>query len=37
MDELEAAGMSAALVDCPGVVHIYKTGDLEVVALQGRI
>ena len=27
--------MSAALVDCQGVVHIYKTGDLEVVALQG--
>jgi putative ABC transport system ATP-binding protein len=27
--------MTAALVDCQGVVHIYKTGDLEVVALQG--
>jgi putative ABC transport system ATP-binding protein len=27
--------MSATLVDCEGVVHIYKTGDLEVVALQG--
>ena len=27
--------MSATLVDCQGVVHIYKTGDLEVVALQG--
>jgi putative ABC transport system ATP-binding protein len=27
--------MSAAMVDCQGVVHIYKTGELEVVALQG--
>ena len=27
--------MSATLVDCQGVVHIYKTGALEVVALQG--
>jgi putative ABC transport system ATP-binding protein len=27
--------MSGALVDCEGLVHIYKTGDLEVVALQG--
>lgn len=27
--------MSSALVDCQGLVHIYKTGDLEVVALQG--
>ncbi len=27
--------MSAALVDCQGLVHIYRTGELEVVALQG--
>jgi ABC-type lipoprotein export system ATPase subunit len=27
--------MSAAMVDCQGLVHIYKAGDLEVVALQG--
>jgi len=27
--------ISATLVDCQGVVHIYRTGDLEVVALQG--
>lgn len=27
--------MTAALVDCQNVVHIYRTGDLEVVALQG--
>jgi ABC-type lipoprotein export system ATPase subunit len=27
--------LSAALVDCQGVVHIYKAGGLEVVALQG--
>jgi len=27
--------ITATLVDCQGVVHIYRTGDLEVVALQG--
>jgi putative ABC transport system ATP-binding protein len=27
--------MPHALVDCEGLVHIYKTADLEVVALQG--
>jgi putative ABC transport system ATP-binding protein len=27
--------MSGALVDCEGLVHIYKAGDLEVVALKG--
>ncbi len=27
--------MSANLVDCSNVVHVYRTGDLEVVALQG--
>jgi ABC-type lipoprotein export system ATPase subunit len=27
--------MSAPIVDCEGLVHIYKTRDLEVVALQG--
>jgi len=27
--------MTTTLVDCQGVVHIYRTGDLEVVALQG--
>lgn len=27
--------MSASLVDCLGLLHIYKTADLEVVALQG--
>ena len=27
--------MSANLVDCRNLVHVYKTGDLEVVALQG--
>jgi putative ABC transport system ATP-binding protein len=27
--------VSAALVECEGLVHIYQTADLEVVALQG--
>lgn len=27
--------MSAALVECEGLVHIYRAADLEVVALQG--
>ena len=27
--------MTPYIVDCEGVVHIYKTADLEVVALQG--
>ena len=27
--------MSAALVDCRGLVHVYRSGDLEVTALQG--
>jgi putative ABC transport system ATP-binding protein len=27
--------VSANLVDCQNLVHIYKTGDLEVIALQG--
>lgn len=27
--------MTAPLVDCEGLVHIYKTAELEVVALQG--
>jgi putative ABC transport system ATP-binding protein len=27
--------MTQALVECEGLVHIYKTADLEVVALQG--
>ena len=27
--------MTAPIVDCEGVVHIYKSADLEVVALQG--
>jgi ABC-type lipoprotein export system ATPase subunit len=27
--------MTSTLVDCRGVVHIYRTADLEVVALQG--
>ena len=26
---------TAAIVDCSGLVHIYKTSHLEVVALQG--
>jgi putative ABC transport system ATP-binding protein len=27
--------VSANLVDCRNLVHVYKTGDLEVIALQG--
>ena len=27
--------MTASIVDCEGLVHIYKTANLEVVALQG--
>jgi ABC-type lipoprotein export system ATPase subunit len=27
--------LSSSLVDCQGLLHVYKTSDLEVVALQG--
>jgi ABC-type lipoprotein export system ATPase subunit len=27
--------LSASLVECQGLLHVYKTGELEVVALQG--
>lgn len=27
--------MTTAMIDCEGLVKIYKTDDLEVVALQG--
>src|SRR5205814_5746538 len=36
-DRVEVLGVNttAAIVDCSGLVHIYRTSQLEVVALQG--
>src|ERR1700693_5639926 len=31
----QASRMSAPIVECEGLVHIYRTAELEVVALQG--